>query len=88
MHGLSVPITGSLEEDLAQLQGEDIVPDGSPNYILVKLDAPSADWMIISYVPDSAKVRDKASIDYSIFLCYASPISLIDAVCFNTFATA
>ncbi|KAF8201637.1 hypothetical protein BJ912DRAFT_946001 [Pholiota molesta] len=59
VHDLSVPITGSLEEDLAQLQGEDIVPDGSPNYILAKLDAPSADWMIISYVPDSAKVRDK-----------------------------
>ncbi|KJA18548.1 hypothetical protein HYPSUDRAFT_45071 [Hypholoma sublateritium FD-334 SS-4] len=59
VHDLSLPIAGTLEEDLTKLQDEDIVPNDSPAYILIKLDPPSSDWMNIFYVPDTAKVRDK-----------------------------
>ncbi|KAF8969943.1 hypothetical protein BDZ97DRAFT_1957569 [Flammula alnicola] len=59
VHDLSVQITGSLEEDLALLQHDDVLQDDSPAYILVKLDSPSSDWMTVFYVPDSAKVREK-----------------------------
>ncbi|KAF9483870.1 actin depolymerizing protein [Pholiota conissans] len=59
VHDISVPITGSLEEDLARFQDDGIISNDSPCYILVKLDSPSPDWMTISYVPDAAKVRDK-----------------------------
>jgi hypothetical protein len=67
VHDLSVDIANTLEEDLAELQKDDVLPDDSAAYVLAKLDAPSADWLLISYVPDNAKVRDKvrsvASID-------------------------
>lgn len=62
MHDLSLPIAETLEEDLTKLQDEDIIPNDSPAYILVKLDPPSSDWMNIFYVPDTAKVRDKGSL--------------------------
>lgn len=58
MHDNSVPIRGSFEEDLGKLQDVDVLQDDSPAYILAKLDTPS-DWIAISYVPDSAKVREK-----------------------------
>lgn len=58
MHDSSVPIYGSFEEDLVKLQDVDVLQDDSPAYVLAKLDSLS-DWMAISYVPDSAKVRDK-----------------------------
>ena len=41
-----------------KLQDVDVLQDDSPAYVLAKLDPPS-DWIAISYVPDSAKVRDK-----------------------------
>lgn len=41
-----------------KLQDVDVLQDDSPAYVLAKLDSLS-DWMAISYVPDSAKVRDK-----------------------------
>jgi twinfilin len=44
---------------LLDLQEEDILPTDLSAYVLAKLDAPSPDWIIISYVPDNAKVRDK-----------------------------
>ncbi|KAJ3799410.1 hypothetical protein GGU11DRAFT_870729 [Lentinula aff. detonsa] len=53
----SIPIEGSLTEDLPKLQ--DLLQDDVPAYILVKLDDPATDWLAIYYVPDSAKVRDK-----------------------------
>ncbi|KAJ7702273.1 hypothetical protein B0H17DRAFT_1043471 [Mycena rosella] len=57
VHDLSVPIRGSLEEDLAQLQ--DLIHEDTPTYLLTKLDDPPAEWLVIYYVPDTAKVRDK-----------------------------
>jgi twinfilin-like protein len=44
--------------DLEQLQ--DILSDSSPAYVLARFDEPQAqEWLAISYVPDTAKVRDK-----------------------------
>ncbi|TRM62645.1 hypothetical protein BD626DRAFT_498029 [Schizophyllum amplum] len=57
VHAASVPISGKLEDDLPQLQ--ELLEDSEPAYVLGKLDAPSLDWLVINYVPDSAKVRDK-----------------------------
>ncbi|KAF9453252.1 actin depolymerizing protein [Macrolepiota fuliginosa MF-IS2] len=59
VHELSLDAAGSFEEDLAKLQDNDIISDNVPAYVLAKLDPPSADWIAFSYVPDSAKVRDK-----------------------------
>ena len=59
VHDLSIEIKGSLQEDLLILQDEDVLPKDISAYVLAKLDAPSLDWMIVSYVPDNAKVRDK-----------------------------
>ncbi|KAF7353635.1 Protein tyrosine kinase [Mycena venus] len=60
VHDLSVPIGGSLQEDLAQLQNSDeIIQENTPAYLLTKLDDPPAEWLVIYYVPDTAKVRDK-----------------------------
>ncbi|KAH7908584.1 actin depolymerizing protein [Hygrophoropsis aurantiaca] len=50
-------ISGSLDEDLAQL--EDILEDTEPAYVLARLDEPQSEWLVINYVPESAKVRDK-----------------------------
>jgi twinfilin-like protein len=58
VHDSSVAISGSFEEDLVKLQDVDLLQDDSPAYVLAKLDSPS-DWIAISYVPDSAKVREK-----------------------------
>ncbi|KAJ7273150.1 actin depolymerizing protein [Mycena rebaudengoi] len=57
VHDKSLPIRGSLEEDLAQL--EELLDDNTPAYLLAKLDDPPAEWLAIYYVPDTAKVRDK-----------------------------
>jgi twinfilin-like protein len=55
----SIPVSGTLEEDLNVLQDDTILQDNTPAYILAKLDQPSADWLAIYFVPDNAKVRDK-----------------------------
>ncbi|KAJ7349164.1 hypothetical protein DFH08DRAFT_864589 [Mycena albidolilacea] len=56
VHDLSVPVRGSLEEDLGQL--DEIIHEDIPAYLLTKLDD-STEWLVIYYVPDTAKVRDK-----------------------------
>jgi twinfilin-like protein len=60
VHDLSIPIQGSLDEDLARLQSDDILQPDIPAYILAKVDLPSPDWVSFYYVPDSAKIREKA----------------------------
>ncbi|KAH8106779.1 actin depolymerizing protein [Cristinia sonorae] len=52
----AVPVAGLLSEDFGNLSG--ILEENVPAYILAKLDEPSS-WLAISYVPDTAKVRDK-----------------------------
>jgi len=60
VHDLSIPIQGSLDEDLPQLQSDAILPPDIPAYILAKVDLPSPDWISFYYVPDNAKTREKA----------------------------
>ncbi|KAJ1309790.1 hypothetical protein OPQ81_006555 [Rhizoctonia solani] len=47
--------SGGFIDDLPQLQG--ILEDDIPAYILAHTEGPN--WLFISYVPDTAKVRDK-----------------------------
>jgi len=49
--------SGSLQNDLKQLAG--LVSTDVPAYYLVRLDSSAPEWLAISYVPDTAKVRDK-----------------------------
>jgi len=72
MHDSSVPISGSFEEDLAKLQDVDFLQDDSPAYVLAKLDS-SSDWIAISYVPDSAKVRDKVGLCWHLVTHLCNP---------------
>lgn len=53
----TTPISGSLEQDLDQLQGQ--LQDDIPAYVLARLDGDKAEWLAISYVPEIAKIRDK-----------------------------
>ncbi|GLB35071.1 putative actin depolymerizing protein [Lyophyllum shimeji] len=57
VHQLTIPVTSSFEDDLKLLQAPGVLENDTPAYLLAKV-APS-DWIAISYVPDSAKVRDK-----------------------------
>lgn len=58
VHELSIPVEGSLEEDLLKLQDDQILEDTVPTNLLIRLDNP-AEWLAVYYVPDSAKIRDK-----------------------------
>lgn len=53
----SWPKSGSLVDDFAML--ENLVEDEQPAYLLVRSDSSSSEWLFVSYVPDTAKVRDK-----------------------------
>jgi twinfilin-like protein len=60
VHDLSLPMQCLLHEDLAQLQSDDVLQPDTPAYILAKADLPSPDWISFNYVPDNAKIREKA----------------------------
>ncbi|KAG8821937.1 Twinfilin-1 [Serendipita sp. 401] len=52
------PKSGDLMHDFERIQT--YVEDNVPAYLLVRLDTtPTSEWLAISYVPDTAKVRDK-----------------------------
>lgn len=68
VHDLSIKIKGSFQEDLLNLQDEDVLSKDISAYILAKLDAPSVDWIMVSYVPDNAKVRDKVRFYISMMM--------------------
>lgn len=53
----SIQSSGTFEQDLAQLN--DVLDDDVPAYVLARLDSPASGWLAVSYVPDSAKVREK-----------------------------
>ena len=55
------PRSGSLQSDLKQLAGLVSTDPDLPAYYLVRLDSSASEWLAISYVPDTAKVRDKVS---------------------------
>lgn len=60
----SVSVSGTLDDDLALLQ--DHLEENVPCYVLARLDNPPSEWLIISYVPDAAQVRQKVipSLDW------------------------
>src|ERR1700722_4964259 len=60
VHDGSVEAVGSLEEDLQELP-QMLGETNAPAYILVRLDDPTTAWLLIAYVPETAKVRDKVS---------------------------
>ncbi|KZT42030.1 actin depolymerizing protein [Sistotremastrum suecicum HHB10207 ss-3] len=51
----TISVQGQFEDDLEKLQ--DILEDSVPAYILARKT--SAEWIAISYIPDTARVRDK-----------------------------
>ena len=57
----TTPTQGSLEDDLDKLQS--ILHDDIPAYVVARLDTAPASWLLIDYVPDSAKVRDKVGLN-------------------------
>jgi twinfilin len=59
VHDHSFELSGSFEQDLPLLQS--LVTDDAPAYVLVRLDQPSTDWLAVTYIPETAKVRDKVS---------------------------
>lgn len=83
---LTIPISGTLLEDLEKLQSTDVLKDDVPAYILTKLDDPPAEWLAIFYVPDTAKVRDKVRECPSLLVPFLILIS--DAVCIIACAAA
>ena len=58
----TTPVQNDFSADLNLLQ--DILEDDVPAYVLAKLDDPPSQWLAITYVPDTAKVRDKVSVSY------------------------
>ncbi|KAG5634571.1 hypothetical protein H0H81_001496, partial [Sphagnurus paluster] len=57
IHNLTISPSTSFETDLELLQSSDVLEENNPAYILAKVA--QSDWLAISYVPDSARVRDK-----------------------------
>lgn len=53
----SIAPESTFEEDLNKLA--QLLEDNEPAYILARLDSDGVEWLAISYVPDTAKVRDK-----------------------------
>ncbi|TFK76569.1 actin depolymerizing protein [Pluteus cervinus] len=51
--------SSSLQADLVLLQDPAVLQDNDPAYILARLDNLTTDWLVIYYMPDTAKVRDK-----------------------------
>jgi len=58
VHDRSVSAEGTLLEDLKLLQDPSLLEDNVPAYILARQDE-STDWLVIYYVPETAKIRDK-----------------------------
>jgi len=56
----SFDVSGSMEDDLAQLGS--YLDDNDPCYILARLDDPTSEWLAIAYVPDTASVRNKVGV--------------------------
>ncbi|KAJ3092151.1 Twinfilin-1 [Quaeritorhiza haematococci] len=56
-----VPVEGNWEEDFSLLQGH--LEEKVPSFILYRLDSKQPtgdfDWLLLQYVPDGSKVRDK-----------------------------
>jgi len=56
----SWPKARDLIKDFEHISG--YVEDNVPAYLLVRLDTVLSEWLVISYVPDTARVRDKVRL--------------------------
>ncbi|KAJ2804279.1 Twinfilin-1 [Coemansia guatemalensis] len=50
-------LQGTLLDDLAQVP--ELLGEAEPCYLLIRLDSEESRWLLATYVPDSAQVRDK-----------------------------
>jgi twinfilin-like protein len=57
----SWPKALDLMKDFEHISG--YVEDNVPAYLLVRLDTVPSEWLAISYVPDTARVRDKVRLN-------------------------
>lgn len=57
-NGTTNAIGATLEDDLEKLQS--LLEDNVPAYVLARIGGPNG-WLAITYVPDTANVRDKVS---------------------------
>lgn len=64
MEAASWPKARDLMKDFEHISG--YVEDNIPAYLLVRLDGAASEWLAISYVPDTARVRDKVCLDVPI----------------------
>ncbi|TDL24739.1 actin depolymerizing protein [Rickenella mellea] len=53
----NIPIEGSFDDDMEKLQH--LVEDNVPAYILVNLESPESEWLLVSYVPETSSVKEK-----------------------------
>ncbi|KAI9494813.1 hypothetical protein BDB00DRAFT_817177 [Zychaea mexicana] len=57
----TIPVDASFEQDYNKVL--EYLEDSTPSYILIRLDDKAStgeyNWLLVSYVPDNAKVRDK-----------------------------
>jgi hypothetical protein len=60
----SWPKARDLIKDFEHISG--YVEDNVPAYLLVRLDTVASEWLAISYVPDTARVRDKVRLNVPI----------------------
>ncbi|KAJ2083375.1 Twinfilin-1 [Coemansia sp. RSA 988] len=50
-------LQGTLQDDLAQVPG--LLGETEPCYLLIRVDTEESRWLLATYVPDNAQVRDK-----------------------------
>ena len=53
--------SGTFQQDLDQFVSD--LEDNTPAYILARTDKPGSEWLMIFYIPDTSKVRDKVSLN-------------------------
>lgn len=74
-------MSGSLDEDLDRLAH--ILEDDVPAYVLARLDDPAGEWLVVFYVPETAKVRDKVHRSMTrprkMYLIYL-PLTITDVI--------
>lgn len=78
----SVPSSGTLQQDLDTLP--DILEESVPAYVLVRLDDPPTEWLLVSYVPDDSKVRDKVHLSKSSRIPVPNAYIFVDVIRVHT----
>jgi hypothetical protein len=76
VHNKSIPVAGTLLDDLIQLSGNEILEDDVPAYLLVRMDVED-EWLVVFYVPETARVRDKVGVQRT---CASRSIIRLDVI--------